>query len=412
MKCKEQNAYRGDDIRGEKEYKASVANEEEQLGTQRPHTQTVLKLSFSEDQSFSKAPFGEDQNMSELPTGDEQSLLDSTHAEESNMKETVEVSIVAEQDKFEVFSFEEIDGSTFSEEGIEPSTDEESRSWRYPQDKVCKEENVSVKEEERELESSRVEKENRVSVSDHSELSDILDGDCELGDVSAEIAGSSEMQEDKKPRPDEDESESCLDNSVKPQSNLNRDQGNIKSCEGFSAMKLNQKDTRECTHRKDMRQQSKEIQKVNTKNMDLKSDRRGPSTRVKQTEASPLANVALALKETQMGYTEFERNIKDLAKPEVEAESSDIDGQSLTEVRVSDHLFEREEMEQDAVDDRQAVVDGLTGETRKAEGGASSKKVTFILEPELINDSTLSEASTSMESRAETSMSGEISKKV
>ncbi|XP_031141338.1 anillin isoform X5 [Sander lucioperca] len=296
MKCKEQNAYRGDDIRGEKEYKASVANEEEQLGTQRPHTQTVLKLSFSEDQSFSKAPFGEDQNMSELPTGDEQSLLDSTHAEESNMKETVEVSIVAEQDKFEVFSFEEIDGSTFSEEGIEPSTDEESRSWRYPQDKVCKEENVSVKEEERELESSRVEKENRVSVSDHSELSDILDGDCELGDVSAEIAGSSEMQEDKKPRPDEDESESCLDNSVKPQSNLNRDQGNIKSCEGFSAMKLNQKDTRECTHRKDMRQQS-------------------------------------------------------------------------------------------------------------TEGGASSKKVTFILEPELINDSTLSEASTSMESRAETSMS-------
>lgn len=303
MKCKEQNAYRGDDIRGEKEYKASVANEE-QLGTQRPHTQTVLKLSFSEDQSFSKAPFGEDQNMSELPTGDEQSLLESTHAEESNMNtETVEDSIVAEQDKFEVFSCEEIDGSTFSEEGIEPSTDEESRSWRYPQDKVCKEENVSVKEEERELESSRVEKEMRVSVSDHSEPSDILDGECELGDISGGIAGSSEMQEDKKPRPDEDESESCLDASVKHQSNLNRDQGNTESCKGFSAMKLNQKDTRECTRRKDMRQKA-------------------------------------------------------------------------------------------------------------TEGGESSKKVTFILEPELINDSTLSEASTSMESRAETSMSGEISKKV
>ncbi|XP_078114113.1 anillin, actin binding protein 2 isoform X2 [Sander vitreus] len=82
MKCKEQNAYRGDDIRGEKEYKASVANEEEQLGNRRPHTQTVLKLSFSEDQSFSKAPFGEDQNMSELPTDAELSSHDETNTVE------------------------------------------------------------------------------------------------------------------------------------------------------------------------------------------------------------------------------------------------------------------------------------------------------------------------------------------
>ncbi|XP_034734446.1 anillin isoform X2 [Etheostoma cragini] len=273
MKCKEQNAYRGDAIRGDKEYNASVANEEEQLGTQRPHTQTVLKLSFSEDQTFSKAPFG-----------DEQSLLESDH--ESNMKETV-----VEQENFEVFSFEEIDGSIYSEEGIEPSTDEESRSWRYPQDKVCQEENVSVKEEKRECELSKGgEKETRVSVSDHSEPLDIQDGECELDSASAEIPGSSEMQEDKKPRPDEDESESSLDASVKHQSNLN-----TKSCEGFSAMKLNQKDTRENTS-KDIRQQS-------------------------------------------------------------------------------------------------------------TEGGERSKKVTFVLEPELINDSTLSEASTSMESRAEISMS-------
>ncbi|XP_032378192.1 anillin-like isoform X2 [Etheostoma spectabile] len=278
MQCKKQNAYRGDAIRGDKEYNASVANEEKQLGSQRPHTQTVLKLSFSEDQTFSRAPFG-----------DEQSLLESTH--ESNMKDTVKVSTVVEQEKFEVFSFEEIDGSINSEEGIEPSTDEELRSWRYPQDKVCNEENVSVKEEKRECELSRVEKETRVSVSDHSEPLDTQEGECELGDASAEIAGSSEMQEDKKPRPDADGSESCLDASVKHQSNLN-----TKSCEGFTAMKLNQKDTREYTHRKDMRQQS-------------------------------------------------------------------------------------------------------------TEGGESSKKVTFVLVPELINDSTLSEASTSMESRTEISMS-------
>ncbi|XP_044049707.1 uncharacterized protein si:dkey-30c15.10 isoform X2 [Siniperca chuatsi] len=402
MEWKEQNTHQGEEVREEKEHKASVGNEEMQLGSQQPQTQTVLKLSFSEDQSFSRAPFGEDQNVSELPTGDEQSLLESTHPEESNIKETAEVSKVTEQGRSEVFSFEEveeIDGSSYSEEGIEPSTDEELRSWRYPQDRMCKgEESIIVEGQEEdvfanegELESSRVEKDKGGSVADHSEPSDIQDGECHLGYVSAEIAGSSEMQEDKKPRPEEHdlESESWLDDSVKDQSNLNRHQGNIESCErcyegavtgdsNIFTIKQDQKYTEGCTH--------------------------------EDNNMTPFACVAQALKETQTGYTEL-RNIEDVAKPKVETqtESSDMDGsdgpQCLTEVHASDHLLETEEMGQDAIDERQGVVYGLTGETHNTEGGESSKKVTFILEPELINDSTLSETNTSMESRAETSMS-------
>lgn len=429
MEWKEQNTHQDEEVREEKEHKDSDGNEM-QLGSQQPQTQAILMLSFSEDQSFSRAPFGKDQNVSELSTGDEQSLLESINPDESNMKETGEVSEVIEQGGSEVFSVEEveeIDGSSYSEEVIEPSTDEELRLWRYPQDKVYKEEesiiveeqeeDVCVKEEEEgELESSRVGKEKGGSVAHHSGPSDIQDGECYFGNVSAEIAGVIA----------EVESESRLDDSVKDQSTLNRDQGNIESCvrcyeeavTGDIDIKQDEKDTEGFSTRKDdVCQQSKEIQTVNIKeeDMDLESDRGGPNGTVKQTEASPFADVAQALKATQTGYTEFERNIEDVAKPKVETEavSSDSDGaQCLTEVQVPDHLLETEEMEQDAIDERQGVVYGLTGEIHSTEGGESSKKVTFILEPELINDSTLSETNTSMESRAETSMSGENSNKV
>ncbi|XP_042352857.1 anillin isoform X2 [Plectropomus leopardus] len=400
------------------EHKASAGNDDKQLGTQKPQTQTVLKLSFSEDQSFSKVSLGEDHNVSELPTGEEQSLLESTHLEESNMKGTAEVSTFTEQGVSEVFLFEETDGSLYSEEGIEPSTDEESRSWRYPQDKVCEEESVivadqggdlCVKEEERELESSRVEKQKRGSCADHSETS----GECYLGNVSAEIAGS-ETQGDEKAQEDEGELDSCLDYSVKDQSDLNKDQGKMESCEGFYegavtediyifATKQDQKDTGGCSYNDDMCQQSNA---VNTKkvDMDLESDRRSPNSRPKQTDSSPSANVAQDLKETQTELTELEMTVEEKAEVESQAESSDTEAQSLTDIQLSDDL-EIEKMEQDPVDERKGVVGGLAEETCKAEGGEGLKKVTFILEPELINDPTLPEDNTSTESRAETSMS-------
>lgn len=411
MEWTEQNTHQDEEVR------------EEQLGSQQSQIHTVLKLSFGEDQSFSRAPFGDDQNMSALPAGDEQSLLESAYPEE----ETGEVSKVAEQEGSEVFSFEEvgkIDGYSYSEEDIEPSTDEELRLWTYPQDKVGKkresiiaeeqEKAVCAKEEEGESYLSTLEKVEGGDVADSSEPSDNQDGERYLGNVSAAFTDSSEMQDDEKPRPEEDKLESTL----------NRDKGNRESCEGCHegavtgdvdvfTIKQDQKDIKGCTHKDDVYQQSEVLTvSIKEEDMDLESDSRGLNSREKEREAFPFADV------TQTEYPELETNLEDVAKPKVEtqAESSDIDGsdgaQCLPEVQVSSHLLETEEMEQDAdaVDNRQGVVDGLREKTQRAEGGESTKKVTFILEPELINDSTLSETNTSMESRAETSMSGENTK--
>ncbi|XP_030282942.1 anillin, actin binding protein 2 isoform X5 [Sparus aurata] len=409
---------------GEKtEHKASIENEKDQLRSQQLQSPIVLRLSLSKDQSFSRASFSEDLGVSELPTGDDQSLLGA-------------VSKPTEQGASEMFSFEEVEeigDYQHSEDEIEPSTDEELKFWRYPQDNVCMEEEskmgeqeeyMRAKEEEGQLESSRVENEKGGCVAHDGKDSDIRDSECYLANVSAEIAGSFETQEDEKPIPEEDElrQDSCLDDSVKDQLTSNKDQGNIQSCyEGalrgdthIFSIKQDQQDTEPGNHRDDVCQQSKAVQTVSIKeeDMDPESDGSGPNGIVKETRASPLANVAQALNDD---YTKLETNMKDVAKLKVEtlAKSTEGDGsdgdQCLTEVEVSDHLLETKEMEQVSVGRSQGVVGRLTENTHESEGGESSKKVTFILEPELINDSTLSETNTSMESRADTSVSVELS---
>ncbi len=308
------------DVREGNKHEASVENEEEQLKSKQSQTQTVLKLSF-----------GEDQVMSEWPKGGEQSLQGSSHPEEPNLKGTGEVSIVTEQVGCEVFSFEEIeepDGYSYSEEEPEPLTDEEVRLWRYPQEQECKgeestaaeeqKENVCAKKEEAGLESFRKENEREGRVADGGEPSNIHKGVSYLANDSAEIVGSYEMQEEC-----ERESESCSSVSVKDQSTLNRE----------------------------------------------------PSEGCHE--------------ETLTGSSDTDESDK---------------AQCLTEAQVSDNSLETKEMEQDAGDERQAGGNGLTDETDKAEEGESSKKVSFLLDPELTSEP-------NMESRAESSMSGEISKK-
>lgn len=282
---------------------------------------------------------------------------------------------------------------------------------------------MCAKEEEGQLQSSRVENEKGGSVARDSEDSDIRDSECYLANVSAEIAGSFEMQEDEKPIPEEDELEQ--DDSVKDQLTSNKDQGNIQSCyEGalrgdvhIFTKKQDQNDAEPGNHSDDVCQQSKAVQTVSIKeeDMDLESDGSGPNSIVKETQASPFSNVSQALKDD---YTKLESSIIDVAKLKVETLAKSTEGngsdgdQCLIEAQVSDHLLKTSEIEQAAVDGSQGVVDRLTKNTHESEGGESSKKVTFILEPELINDSTLSETNTSMESRADTSVSGENSKKM
>lgn len=428
MEWKKQNTHQDGEVmeRG-KDYKASVGNEEEHAGPQQPESQTVLILSFSEDQSFSKTSFGENQNVS----GDEHSLLDSTHPE-SNMEEICEVSKVTEQSGSELLSLEDdekIDDSSSMEEGIEPSTDEELRLWRYPQHNVYKDEELNIadrqegtKDEEEALTLSRVEKESGGHVVNDSDHSDTQGGDFDLSNVSVEIG-----LEDDKAGPEADEFESdvkCVDDSMKDQSPLNRDQENIESYKGCNegaatedtdtfTTRQDQKQTEEHTHVDDVCQHSKEIQTVNIKeeDMDLESVRTGPNSTEKQMEASPFSDVTRVLKETQTGHTDVQRKAEVVAQLDTKT-YADIDAhgaaQSVTEAQTSEHILETEEMEQEAVDEGKSVTDGLTEEeTHKAEGRESSKKVTFILEPELINDT-----NNSAESRTETSTSGENSKKM
>ncbi|XP_062419137.1 anillin, actin binding protein 2 isoform X2 [Pungitius pungitius] len=378
------------------EVREEKGNEDEQPGTQQPPT--VLKLCFNEDQSFSKAPFSEEQSVSQLSTFDEQSLLEAARAEQSDTTERVEISLATEHGECELFSHEGGNGSSYSEEGIELSTDAELRLWQYPRDEDAsvaageQEEDVFVKEEERELESSGVEP---GCVAKH-----IPNGECYSGGAPVEMAEAFEVQEDESCRPEE--SQSTLDKPSGDKESL----GGLREEAGTEdvyvcSMKPNQKDAGRCIERDDVYKQSHEMQTVCIEgdNMAVKSDR---SSSKKETADSPPA----ALTETRTGCTELKIDIKQGA--EVQVQSSNTDGkdgsQSLTHVPGSDHLLKSEQMEQDAVGGRQGV-DGLG--TRKAEEGGRSKKVAFILKPELINDSTPSENNTSTGSSVDSSMSGE-----
>ncbi|CAK6975103.1 anillin isoform X4 [Scomber scombrus] len=372
----EQNTHQHEEFREEKEDKPSVGNKEQQLWSHQPPAQTVMQLSFSEDQSFSKASCGEDRSVSESPAV----------ADESNVEQTGAVSEVMERSDSEVFTLEEDEeitcDSTHNEVEIEPSTDEELRLWKYPPDKVCKqgesiiaedqEESVCAEEEREKSESSRAEKEKENYAEDHSEPSQVQDAEHQMDDVFAENAECSNTQEDMKPR-------------------------------SKDTMKQDKKNTEGCLHEDDGYQQSKQIQIVDSKeeDMDLESDR---------TEDYPFIDVAQAMKETQTEYIKLEENGEDVAQLNAETEPSEIfrnEAHSVAAVQASDHLVE---MEQKGIDGGQGGADGPIEETHKAEKGQCSKKVTFILEPELINDSNLSETSTSTESRGETGMSdGELS---
>ncbi|XP_031598487.1 anillin isoform X2 [Oreochromis aureus] len=375
---------------------ALSANEEEQPGSQQPEGQTVLKLSFSEDHSFSKAPSGEDQNMSEL-TASQQSFSELTLPHESNIKETLQESTVSEQGSSDRLAFEEdekMDSLCFSDGEIEPSTDEELRMWQYPQSTVCMEEESAVDEaheacvKDMQGESSQMNKEK----TDENDPTDIQD-DGPPSDVSTKTAGCSEIQKD-----DKSKTESCLENSMRGKCTLDPDKESMESCKEGSqglhtadsdvlTIKQEQKDMELCSHNDDTAEQSKETQTVCIKeDIDLESDSRGSDG---DKRALPTS-----FEGEQNEHAGLERNLEDEAQPVVKPKSAltETDGaQTSAEIQPSDHL----EVGQESVDERVNLDVSLTEDTHKR--GESSKKVSFILEPELINSSGVSDNNTSTE---------------
>lgn len=405
MQCKQEYIHRVNEVREEQEQKTPFGNE----GSQRSQTQTVLKLSFSEDQSFSG-----------LPTGDEHTQA------ESNVEATSEDSKASELGRSEMSSFKEAEEThrcSYSEEEIEPSTDEDLRLWQYPQEIMVKEKESGIVEKQGEDEcvtKTKGDLKSSIMLKGSNVLPDIQGSTFYLSGFSAEIVCSSKGQENQKHRTEEKEvnSESCLDDPVND-GTLYRDQGNNESCKRCNEGALSRdmgifpdnRDHRieieQYGHKDELCQHSNENLAVGIKEvMDPESDRQ--DDKWNQTEAP-------ALKETQNKDTELDTSIAVVAitKLDTQAGCSDIDGSDGAQ-----HLMERqvqhqdmEKMEQDAMNGKQGLIRGFTKETHRAEGGESSKKVTFILEPELINDSMLSESSASMESTAKTCMSGEKSTK-
>lgn len=405
MEMKEESSCYDEEVREQEKCKTSFSNEV----SQHLKSQTVLKLSFSEDQSFSGAHLSGDLNVSELPSGNEQSLLDLSHPEVSNMGESGEVDKNPDQDRSEM-SCENMTGYSYSEEEIEPSTDEELRLWRYPRGKVCNEEESvrveekkdDIKEGETDLESSRAE--NEKGANEHPGM---WDGECHLAYASAVIVSPSEMQEDKTPREERDksESESCL--GYPPP---NRDHSNDEPCKecyedallgdgGTNTEKQEHKDIERCACSDDTGQQANESPMLNVEEVqNLQSDSKGL---VKDAQEEEMVE---SQRNAQGDNAELGINTEDVGGREA---SSLIDGsdeaQYMGKVQGLGQLFVEE-----ALNEEQERVEEPTEETVKPQGGESSKKVTFILEPELIVDSKLSQNNTSS---AETHLSGERSTK-
>uniref|UniRef100_A0A3Q2PYY0 Anillin-like n=1 Tax=Fundulus heteroclitus TaxID=8078 RepID=A0A3Q2PYY0_FUNHE len=304
--CPKESVSLGEEDRNAKELKTVNVNRDE-----RPGSQTVLKLSFSEENS-----------LTELHAGDKNSFLQSTLLEELNVKETSQVSRVTEEERSEVFTFDDetMEGSTYGEGDIEPSTDEELREWRYPQQKVSGDEEATsvknqglTKDKEEYLETARGWKEKGSSLTNKIEPTDV-EGATDL-DVPNKTAGFIEQQPDDNFRP---EGENAVDDSLKKKS-------------------LREKSSENAAH------------EVNTKNV-------------------------------------AQHTMKALTDGKDQAQGS-------SGIQMSDS----HEREKDSAEGRKGGVDGLKA--------GSSKKVTFILEPERINSSVLSESDVSTESRTETSLS-------
>lgn len=216
------------------------------------------------------------------------------------------------------------------------------------------------------------------------------------------LASCFNVQEDKnhsKSQVKQLEPESFFDDPVKEQSTLNTDPGKMVHCEGCSegtqrgsthnvSLKLDPETVGGYTGEEEICRETTLSLLVNTKYADLKSEKK------------PLYSV----EQSQPGDSEFKANVVE-EKVKIQAESLEIVGTDRPWHSTEAHVTGKnlEEINQCTAKIREETVEEETN--GKAEIGESSKKVTFLLEPEVINESTLTESITSMEST--TCMSGE-----
>lgn len=356
-------------VEEDKDHSVLVQNEEKMLVSQQQQQQpeTVVKLSFGEDQKVSV---------------EEARLLELTPTEKLNKKDTsVEIDLFEDSDH-------QMDSSSCDEEMIEPSTDEELKMWRYPNNVRHEESIVSEEEEVEELAVGREEKgEEEVSVLDQSQVSVVQSMESYLGDVSTDIPSSCEVPKDSSLCREQVTTESC--NGCN-QDMINGDDSNV-------TVSADQKDIEGCTVENDKCcEQSEDMQTFtdDEKQTDLSSHSR-------EEEMSRCLTVDETPDKTPTVELDLQKNTGDTVHPTTDNLIDICDDPSLclTKSEVTDTVAE-------GIDKKCDCSDDLLVESCKAEEGENSKKVTFMLEPELISGSGLCQAGTSEEPRAETSLSG------
>uniref|UniRef100_A0A3B3DT44 Anillin, actin binding protein 2 n=1 Tax=Oryzias melastigma TaxID=30732 RepID=A0A3B3DT44_ORYME len=323
------NVHRGENV--EKDHATSSVKDEEQRVSEEP-SQTVLELVFSDT------------------TSSEFTSLDKLDKEE--------VSKLTENESSEVFEKDEtMEDSSLEDEQIEPSTDEELKMWRYPQDHLLAEDQTNEDNtNDKELESYKVGK-GEFHPTDLDEPADVKTEErSSPADVSAKISEFSESRDDDEFKPKEED-------SLKEESHF-RMERDEESCSGVAGdFAIKQESEGSVPHGSGQTERNK------------KSQTFGDGTQTKKTE------------------------LDDGSKLKDQTESPKYDGvQALTETSDPEKRAEK------SVCGEQGVKEETT-ESGEVEGKGASKKVTFVLEPELIQSSDLSESDTSIQSGADSSLS-------
>ncbi|XP_056137710.1 anillin, actin binding protein 2 [Lampris incognitus] len=426
MEWKEPDASKRTGEGEEKEQEAFVKKFQQELGADQPEDQSALELPLDEEQSMFKVRFSEN----------------------FTTRKALGASVLIEKGMSACLPADENECDSYGDEGIEPSTDEELRVWRYPPDMESREVESTLAGEEQggtlytgknKLEASTFEEKGTVSdVSDHSKQSDIQIGECLRDNINDEVSmflGTFEQKEDMDLTPKKKLIVSDISSSVYSvkhqralvqyvEPTICREQGEVEphktdkgqtECADLQAMNQDE-DTELCTTEEVKVDNETQTGDIKHEEIDLEAEVTVPQSTWQQTGQSHEADVAHVLTKTLTG-----ENVADLAQPMLEAQASQLAhpaetdrgklAQTLKEAQTSEGHQMAEKMELDAVGRGQGDRDKLTYESQVEEvhhtkrGRGGLKKVTFILEPELIDDSTLSEVNTSFEPKGEASLS-------
>ena len=343
-------------------------------------------------------------NPCELFIDEDQSVLESPPRKELSGESPVTIE-VGSAEALSLEGKEERGGSSNSEEEMEPSTDEEHRLWHYPragEDGEREEATVEAAEQRGEPEGEPCPAgEEQEEIPDEGAQPDVQDG--EDGPILASVSRGSETLEPEEAiiKDERVESEvSPLVETLKTEkairhSNVDTFHGEREACNEDPRPSM---DTFTQT----------DLGKSDETDVDFK----GPAepSSLQPAEACGRASDRQAVTDNDPAHNP---GVVDDMAPVNQCDPPHSDPNEAAQTPSEDPVEEMEGLEPGPPAGGPCSPDGpahdsQTEEAQPTDGRGIQKKVSFIMEPELINDSLLSEANTSRESQAESSFSGEM----